>query len=248
MTWIIIITIVCILIFWKIKSRNSMASDIVPKEIPKFPEIFDKLEGYDLLIKRIVFLALFYRSKLNCDIQKSTDASSELIYFLLHIIDRQLFSLYGADKRDEIYDKLSNELIVEFSGALLKGNAPMDAKRQLATSMRVKMLDDLNYRQEIYSKCESVFGEKFPSAGTMIFALAFYIHKALGKTNIDNVDTILTGERRIEKEELTNFPSVEDVLALCMYMADVVIEKLEINKCLQIKEDGIDWGKLWGAD
>lgn len=239
MTWIIIIAVVCVLIFWKMKSRNTKVSYMVPKEMLEFPQIFSELDGHDLLIKRIIFIALFYRSKVSNDINKSTEASLEFIYFLLHIVDRQLFSLHGADKRDEIYDEFSNKIIVEFSDALLKKNTPMEVKMPLVAHTGIKMLDDLNKRQEIYAQCQFMCGEKFPSAGTMIFALAFYIHKALGKTNIDNVDDVLVGEKKIEMEDLVNFPSITDVLALCIYMTDIIL-KLEVDKCLKMDENKND--------
>ena len=96
------------------------------------------------------------------------------------------------------------------------------------------MLDNLNERQRIYSKCKCLMVKGNPGAakGSIVFALSFYIHKALRKTDRNNVDEILWGERDIVMSDLDDLPDFIETTKTYIYAMNALIESVRIWKKL----------------
>ena len=64
----------------------------------------------------------------------------------------------------------------------------------------------------------------------MIFALCFYIHRELGKTSRTNVDAILIGEQKMDKNDLFDFPepsfNIETQAYILSYISFMKLPKL----------------------
>ena len=92
------------------------------------------------------------------------------------------------------------------------------------------MLDTLNERQRIYSNCKCLFKGLGVAKGSIVFALSFYTHKALRKTDRNDVDDILCGERDINISELNDFPDVADTTKINIYAMNTLIESVKMWK------------------
>lgn len=161
------------------------------------------------IAKKIVVAALSHRQEISTQNNKlSADAGAEMIYLLLHLVDRQAFSLLGASRRDAIFDEISQIAIADYVSAVLNTNAPQNVLINYAE----QMMNTLNSRQSIYTQCESLTGKSFPSKGTMVFAFSFFVHRALGHTERDDVDDILVGKRDLSGSDLDDFPDMSDIM------------------------------------
>jgi len=176
----------------------------------------DPEKVYEQIGHGIVMSSLQYRQEIETSNERySADAGAEIAYFLLHMFDKQLFEQVGPKARDKIFDKVAIKVLGDYARAVLKPETPIEIVLQLGKSM----LDTLNERQRIYSKCQCLVRKDFPfpSRGTTVFALSFYIHKALRKTSRDDVDEILCGKRDIDNSELEHFPDYRDILKVYVY-------------------------------
>lgn len=177
---------------------------------------------YKKLTQKIVLAGLEYRKEIKYEVDNrlSSNAGAEIIYFLIHWVDRISFQIFGNQKRNEIYDVIYKRVISEYSKSILTPETPQSLLENLA----LQMLKTLNKRQIIYSQCICCLWQeaRFPSIGTMEFALSFYIHKALGKTTRDNVDNILKGKNKLTKNDLTDFPCPEDQLTDCIFIHNIL--------------------------
>jgi len=131
-----------------------------------------------------------------------------MTYLLLHIVDREAFRLLGASLRDLVFDAISKIVIADYSKAVLNPNTPQDELFYVAEQMLIA----LNSRQLIYSQCTSLFGESFPSKGTMVFAFCFYVHRALGNTDRTDIDDVLIGKRDINDSNINDLPDLPVIL------------------------------------
>lgn len=184
---------------------------------------------YELITKDIVLSSLRYREHIETtNNQYSADAGAEIAYFLLHMLDRQLLKDVGAETRDKIFDKIAIKVLADYIGAALKPETPTDLILQLGTIM----LDTLNERQRIYSncKCLMVKGILGAAKGSIVFALSFYIHRALRKTDRNNVDRILLGQKNIDISELDDFPDFEDTTKVVIYAMNTLNENTKMWK------------------
>lgn len=164
-------------------------------------------EVYRTVARKIVTASLRYRLDLSASNNKrSADAGAEMAYFLLHIVDRETFRLQGASRRDSVFDEISKIVISDYARTVLTTNAPDNVLLEVATDM----MEMLNSRQSIYAQCTSLLGESLPGhKGTMLFALCFFVHRALGKTDRTDVDGILTGKRDLSDSDLSDFPGIQ---------------------------------------
>jgi len=170
---------------------------------------------YKDIATKIVASSLLYGSSLNEeDKSLATKASAEYAYLLLHLVDRVIFNNCGVEKRNAIFEKIAQCTLAEFSRAIIKPGAPFEVHAIL----ELNMLDDLNKRQDVYGRCESLTGQSFPGAGTMIFALSYFIHYALEKTKRTDVYDIICGNKQMEKEYADAFPNIFDILRLTIYV------------------------------
>ena len=176
---------------------------------------------YQDIASKIVVSSLAYRTELNETNPKLVgDAGAEIAYLLLHLVDRTAFQILGADVRNEIFDTIAQIVIAEYARALLRPTTPSD----MVASIGMKMLDDMNDRQSIYSVCQSLTGDPFPSRGTMVFACGYFIHRALGRTDRNDVDEILRGNRDITEDDIDVFPDIEDITKLAIYIGTCAVE------------------------
>jgi hypothetical protein len=184
---------------------------------------------YELFTKDIVTSSLLYRKEIETtNNQYSVDAGAEIAYFLLHMFDKQLFKDVGPEARDKIFDKVAIKVLGDYVIAVLKPETPIEILHRLGKSM----FDTLNERQRIYSNCRCLMVKGNPGAaqGSIMFALSFYIHKALRKTNRDNVDEIICGKRDIVISELNDFPSCINTAKVCIYAMNTLIESVKMWK------------------
>ncbi len=176
-------------------------------------------EVYDDLGHKIVLSTLLFRKELKTDNnQLSTDAAAELMYLLIHFLDRIVSQMFDSNRGDTIYNEVSKRAITHYIQSNLKPNTPQDVVK----SIIIKMMSDLNNRQEIYAKCDSIYGDIFPGKGTMVFALSFYIHRALGMTDREDVDDILCGNRNLEEADLNDFPDNDQIMELSIHVSAIV--------------------------
>ena len=191
---------------------------------------------YQELASKIVLFSLKYREEINEPNSKlSADAGAEIAYFLLHLVDRNASQLCGLSKGDEIFDQIAKRTFADYSLAVIKSNAPKD----IISKLVMQMMDDFNDRQIIYSQCDSFLRDSLPSKGTMMFALSFFIYRALKKTDRYDVDDILCGKREITKAENDDFPDFEqsmyDTIKVGNYINALQIPKiLKKLKCANI--------------
>ncbi len=195
--------------------------------------LFHKKEPEDIYVQitqEIVIKSLLFRAEVDTqNNQYSADAGAEILYFLLHQFDRQLFRDVGPEFRERIFDTIAIKVLGDYIQGTLKPETPTEIIHNLCKSM----LDTLNERQRIYSKCKCLMVKGIGAAkGSVVFALSFYIHKALRKTKRNNVDEILCGEKDIVMSELDDFPDFEETSKTCIYAMNALIESVKIWKKL----------------
>jgi len=174
---------------------------------------------YQKLAANIVASALNFREGLSPPYDNSTTtAGAELLYFLVHILDRDAFTVLKVEQRDKLIDEVSIIAIKGYARAVFSSESPYDSVSKISS----QMISVLNSRQVIYAKCDSIMGDNFPSKGTMVFALCFYVKKALGFTDRDDVDGILTGEQEIHDTDVKDFPEIESILEIAVGVGDYV--------------------------
>lgn len=166
-------------------------------------------EVYQTLAKKIVVAALRYRQEIDApDKKRSADAGAEMVYLLIHLLDRQIVSQLGLARRDAIFDEVVQIAIPDYAGAVLNANASSD----VLTGIAEHMFETLNARQALYRECQSFAGESFPGKGTILFAFSFFVHRALGNTERTDVEGILTGENELTDDDLDAFPDPEEIM------------------------------------
>lgn len=174
-----------------------------------------KLEqGYQALAQKIVLAALAPDKKI------SADAGAEIVYLLLHLVHQQAFKQLGVAQRDTVLAEVSRIAVTGYASAVLDVTAPADACMRDAR----QMTSTLKSRRSVYSQCASLFGESFPGNGTMVFALSFFVYKAMGHTDRNDVDDILTGKRDIGDSELEDFPKPPEIMAAARAVESIVDE------------------------
>jgi hypothetical protein len=175
--------------------------------------------------------SFLYQSDLDEDNKKlSFDAGAEFAYLLLHIVDRAAFELFGPKYRVEILEEISKIVIVDYCKSAFVPETP----KAVVSDMAVRMFNDMNKRQLIYSQCTSVIGKSpFPaSKGTMVHALSYFVHFALQRTSRTDVDEILCGQKDITKDDLKDFPDLEQTTILAIKVS-ASIAALEIKDLLK---------------
>lgn len=184
-------------------------------------------EVYQSIAKKIVAAALSYRQGVSDTNSKlSADAGAEMLYLLLHLVDRQALNLLSVSRRDTIFDEVWKRAIADYIRTVVDSNKPQNVVIDIAK----QMMNTLNSRQSIYAQCESLTGKPFPSRGTMVFAFSFFVHRALGRTDRDNVDDILIGKRDFSYSDIDDFPDISDVVK------DAIKVGVSVNE-LQIQDD-----------
>ena len=183
------------------------------------------------IAKKISAVAHEYRREIDVkNDNQSINVGAEMLYLLLNLVDKQSFKMLGAVRRDEIFDDISQFAIIQY-GFDAYGKGSTSAGSLLDQNYN-QMLTTLDARQSIYGQCTSLAGDSFPSAGTMIFAFSYYVHRALGHAKEINVDDMLTCKRRIEMSDLDNFPDLPETLDISISVGKKV-ESLRFDKDLK---------------
>jgi len=167
------------------------------------------------IASKIVVSSLAYRTRLDeANSSLTGNAAAEITYLLLHLVDRSAFQVLGAAERNESFDTIANIAISDYSRALFKPTTPSD----VVASVSMNMLQDMNDRQSTYGACQSLTGDPWPSRGTMVFACAYFIHRALGRTDRTDVVGILRGEQDITEAEMDAFPDMDQTMKLAIHI------------------------------
>ncbi len=145
----------------------------------------------------------------------NANGGAELLYFLLHITDTVMYQQLRPTRRAEYFDFLTLDAIRNYADAMLNEKALDDMR----TSTKVMMLSRFNARQTTYARCASLAGEALPTPGSKIFALAFLVHRALGRTDRVKFDEILAGKESIKESEFKDFPGFADIVLWSAFAA-----------------------------
>lgn len=184
-------------------------------------------EVYSSIAKSIVVSALLYSKELGAENNKhAADAGAEVVYFLLHILDRAAFATLGSEKRSTVFDEVSEIALDDYTKATLS-SAPIELQLKIKTHM----LQTLDVRQNIYGQCESLAG-KLAERGTMVFAFSFYVHRAMELTQRNDVDEILVGNQDVTISDGDTFPDFSTNLHNAAWIGNV-IKELEFEKDLK---------------
>ena len=152
------------------------------------------------------------------DNNSSTDAEAEIVYLLLHLVDRQVLSQLGVSRRDTVFDEVARITITTHTRAVLQADASQDDLMIKAE----KMMSTLKSRQSIYFQCKSLFGESSPNNGTIVFALSFFVYRALGHTDRNDADDILAGRRDISDSDMGDFPEPPEIMAAARAVESII--------------------------
>lgn len=171
---------------------------------------------YYALAYNIVESAKIYKEQVNApSYSASSNAGAELIYLLMHILDRESFAILGAAKRDNVFDEVLQR-VVDINGLVDSDS----------------LLSNLDARQELYGQIDTVFSDGFPSKGSVIFAFCFYAHKACQKTFRKDLDEVLLGRQDVDDSNVNDFPDIEETINISIFVSTVISE-LDIPKHLK---------------
>lgn len=152
------------------------------------------------------------------DNNPSPEAEAEIVYLLLHLVDRQVLSQLGAFRRDTVFDEVARITLTAYTRTVLHADASEDDILNKAE----KMMSTLKSRQSIYTQCKSLVGESSPHNGTIVFALSFFVYRALGHTDRNDVDDILTGRRDISDSDMGDFPEPPEIMAAARAVESII--------------------------
>lgn len=167
---------------------------------------------YQTLAQKIVLAAQ------GPDNKSSADAGAEIVFLLLHLLDRQVFSQLDESQRDTVFNEVSEITITAFTVAVLHADASQDDLMNKAE----QMMSTLKTRQSIYTQCKSLVGESFPNNGTIVFALSFFVYRALGHTDRNDADDILTGRRDTSDSDKGDFPEPPEIMAAARAVESII--------------------------
>jgi len=86
------------------------------------------------------------------------------------------------------------------------------------------MMNIITLRQSIYAQCESFAEEPYPGKGTMVFAFCFFVHRALGYTDREDVNDLLTGKHDLAESDLNDFPEPPEIMDAAITVGSVASE------------------------
>ena len=179
-------------------------------------------EIYQSLAKKMVMSALLYAREIEApDNKRSADAGAELLYLLLHLLERQAFGQLGAAGRDTVCNEVSQIAVADYAGAIFKADTPQDV---IIDSVE-QMMSTLNSRHSVYAQCDSLAGEVCPGKGTIIFVFSFYVHQALGNTDRTDVEDILIGKEELsESDDMEGFPDIVEIMNAAITVSSLLSE------------------------
>ena len=92
-----------------------------------------------------------------------------------------------------------------------------------------RWIETYNERSRIYGQCPELVGNGWPSRGTMLFALNFYLHQAQGRTDRNDLDDLLTGKRDVSAADIPDLQGLEESYKVAIYVG-VVLKKADFAK------------------
>lgn len=200
----------------------------------RFLSLFRKAapeDVYEEIAQKIVYSSFRYRATLEGgNDQQSADAGAEVLYFLINMVYRTVSHMVDPARLNEVMDEVIMRAIGLYVEFVLRPSTP----QHVVNSLVRRMLSTLIERDALYSQL-TVMGEESNTgfhAGTAVFALSYYIHRAMGLTDRDDVDDILWGKRRVQESDLDAFPKWDDTVKIGNYVMSIAIE-LKINDSLK---------------
>jgi hypothetical protein len=144
------------------------------------------------------------------------------------MVDRQAFSILGPKGRDLIFYAVCPKVIYRYTASVLRKEAP----KELLETAREGMWNAVNDRQYVYSRCKTLMGEEggWPGEGTLVFALSYYVNRALGRINeIDGITPILCGDKPLKADDCHRLTSdsVDCLLEWPLRLSHEVVEALK---------------------
>lgn len=186
-------------------------------------------EIYQRICQKIVIFSLKYATEKRApDIKRGASVACEMAYLFLHLVDRSAFNILCSATLDIVIDKIAFLVVTDLVGAASDEGTSQDDRVAMAN----EMLATLNSRSKIYSQCQSILGDGFPSRGSMAFAASFFIHRALGLTDQIDFDEILTGKRDICGDEIEEFPDLRTIYHTAIYIG-LELKEMQFEKDLE---------------
>lgn len=179
--------------------KNTNIHNLTPKEV------------YQTIANKVVTATLKYINDVTVSSNKlSFYAGGEILYLLMHLVyrkadnqlDQSCFGGYNPEI-DNVFKEASNIAIIDYVKSSLGNNLPEVVYLDKTEPMMVA----LNERHDIYDQCPILSYDKLPSKGTMEFAFSFFVHRALGRTNIKHDEEILIGDGDISDDYLEELPN-----------------------------------------
>lgn len=165
-----------------------------------------KSEVYLQIADQIVLNALVIRLEIADQEPSVSDrVGRELAFFGLYMVDPGISSS-GPAGRNEIIDAVSQYTATRYIEGIFSKAAPPE----LIRTQKSAFIEQYNYRIDVYGHCREVMsGPMGASAGSAMFALAYFLHAAIsGDYEFDATD-ILCGRRKIEMSEMKHFARMD---------------------------------------
>ncbi len=167
---------------------SSLASAFGPKKQ------IEKVHSQYYIAHAIVIQSLQYQVKAYAETKNSEDAfvaGFEMMYFLLHEVDRWSFDVFGKEKRIPFSKEIDQIAIDAYAGAVIKTQEDKD-----------EIIKDgafaLNARHRIYGQCDQLMSKYGPTTGTRMFALCYLINSEIAEVETSISEDMLIGKVPID--------------------------------------------------
>ena len=186
-------------------------------------------EVYQKIAADIVLVSLEFRRNFSgdSDSKQSINAGAEFSYLLVHLADSVASQVLGPAGRKEAFREILKFVIIGY----VKADDSIESSYSVVKEEVSRMWDVMEERHDIYCQCKSLAGTPefpFPSAGTKVFALAYFIHLAREGTSMDGVNNILCGRRNVTEENLAMFPRSDQIIILSTKLSGI-LKLLKLN-------------------
>lgn len=154
---------------------------------------------------------------------KAIDVSIEFCFVLLNFVDVSIFSVLRSDRRDAAFDNIALLTIQSWSNKISKSSPDVNI-----SEYKSAMLSTMNRRNFSYGLCKGEFSQ-------IAFGLSFYINKALGFTNRDDIDSIISDYSKLTDNDMKDFPQSELCVAIGKQLSEALAEVNAIRKLEALK-------------
>jgi hypothetical protein len=192
-------------------------------------DLFRKKTPLQVLVElrhAVVVSSLAFRKHAGEDANDLTAAAgAELLCFLVHVADQFMNRELSTPDYKSYSEILILDSIKHYADAILIANAPDKLRR----TTKQDLLSRFNSGQSVYSKCTLLTDDGVPTPGTKLFALAFFVHRALGHTRRTDLDGVLIGEVPITEADYGQFPGSDRIFLLAAYAGEA-LKSMELRK------------------